>query len=149
MPIALQTFATIKEAGAALAATGSRYFGGGTLLVRDVNEGDIGISAYVRVTDPITARKAKATPGLTAIDHYQSVIQATWMNNKKKPLDDPRVRRAMHLVLDKPVLVDVVKDVAPMLVGIMWQAMFERYEPLDINAMVRAHIDILFAGRAS
>src|SRR5712691_1659963 len=72
---------------------------------------------YVRVTDPITARKAKATPGLTAIDHYQSVIQATWMNNKRKPLDDPRVRRAMHLVLDKPVLVDVVKDVAPMLVG--------------------------------
>jgi AcrR family transcriptional regulator len=39
--------------------------------------------------------------------------------------------------------------VAPMLVGIMWQAMFERFEPLDIDAMVRAHIDILFAGRAS
>jgi peptide/nickel transport system substrate-binding protein len=72
---------------------------------------------YVRITDPITARKAKATAGMTAVDHYQSVIQATWMNNKKKPLDDPRVRRAMHLVLDKAVLVDVVKDVAPMLVG--------------------------------
>src|SRR5712691_663402 len=72
---------------------------------------------YVRVTDPGTLRKAKATPGLMATDHYQSVIQATWMNNKRKPLDDPRVRRAMHLVLDKPVLVDVVKDVAPMLVG--------------------------------
>ena len=39
------------------------------------------------------------------------------MNNKKKPFDDPRVRRAFHLVLDKPVLVDVVKDVAPMMVG--------------------------------
>ena len=72
---------------------------------------------YVRVTDPVTARKAKATPGITATDYYQSVIQATWVNNKKKPLDDPRVRRAMHLVLDKPVLVDVVKDVAPMMVG--------------------------------
>src|SRR6266436_4772422 len=72
---------------------------------------------YVRVTDPVTLRKAKATPGLMATDHYQSVIQATWMNNKRSPLDDPRVRRAMHLVLDKPVLVDVVKDVAPMLVG--------------------------------
>jgi ABC-type transport system substrate-binding protein len=72
---------------------------------------------YVRITDPVTARKAKATPGLTATDYYQSVIQATWVNNKKKPLDDPRVRRAMHLVLDKPVLVDVVKDVAPMMVG--------------------------------
>ena len=72
---------------------------------------------YVRIADPVTARKAKATPGLTTTDYYQSVIQATWVNNKRKPLDDPRVRRAMHLVLDKPVLVDVVKDVAPMMVG--------------------------------
>jgi ABC-type transport system substrate-binding protein len=72
---------------------------------------------YVRITDPVTARKAKATAGITAVDHYQSVIQATWMNDKRTPLDDPRVRRAMHLVLEKAVLVDVVKDVAPMMVG--------------------------------
>jgi len=72
---------------------------------------------YVRVSDPVSARKAKATAGMTATDYYQSVIQATWVNNKKKPLDDPRVRRAMHLALDKAVLVDVVKDVAPMMVG--------------------------------
>jgi len=38
--------------------------------------------------------------------------------------------------------------VAPMLVGIMWHAMFEKFEPLDIDAMVRAHIEILFAWRA-
>jgi peptide/nickel transport system substrate-binding protein len=72
---------------------------------------------YVRAVDPVTTRKAKATPGMSTTDHYQSVIQATWINNKKKPLDDPRVRRALHLALDKPVLVDVVKDVAPMMVG--------------------------------
>jgi ABC-type transport system substrate-binding protein len=72
---------------------------------------------YVRVTDPVTTRKAKATPGMSTATYYQSVIQATWINSKKKPLDDPRVRRAMHLVLDKPVLVDVVKDVTPMMVG--------------------------------
>ena len=66
---------------------------------------------------PVTARKAKATTGMSTTDFYQSVIQGTWMNNKKKPLDDPRVRRALHLVLDRPVLVDVVKDVAPMMVG--------------------------------
>jgi ABC-type transport system substrate-binding protein len=39
------------------------------------------------------------------------------VNNDKKPFDDPRVRRAMHLVFDKPVLVEVVKEVAPMMVG--------------------------------
>jgi peptide/nickel transport system substrate-binding protein len=48
------------------------------------------------------------------------VIQATWMNNRRKPLDDPRVRRALHLALDKPVLVDVVKDVAPMVGGFIY-----------------------------
>jgi peptide/nickel transport system substrate-binding protein len=49
--------------------------------------------------------------------HYQSVVHATWINNKRKPFDDPRVRRAMHLVLDGPVLIEVVKDLAPMMVG--------------------------------
>jgi ABC-type transport system substrate-binding protein len=54
---------------------------------------------------------------MTTVTHYQSVIHATWVNNKRKPLDDPRVRRAMHLVLDQPVLLGVVKDVAPMIAG--------------------------------
>src|SRR6202023_3255838 len=70
---------------------------------------------YVRITDPVTMRKAQSTPGLSTANYYQSVEHATWVNNKKKPLDDPRVRRAMHLVLDRSVLVEVVKDVAPMI----------------------------------
>ena len=72
---------------------------------------------YVRATDPATLRKAKATPGMSAATYYQSVIHATWVNTHRKPLDDPRVRRAMHLVLDRPVLVEVVKDVSPLMVG--------------------------------
>ena len=72
---------------------------------------------YCRVTDPGTVRRAKATAGMSAVDYYQSVIQATWPNNKHKPYDDPRVRRAMHLVFDKPVLIEVVKDLAPMMMG--------------------------------
>src|SRR6185312_1834972 len=72
---------------------------------------------YARIVDPVTARKAKATPGMATTAFNQSVIQAVWANNKRKPLDDPRVRRALHLVLDRPVLVDVVKDVTPMRVG--------------------------------
>jgi peptide/nickel transport system substrate-binding protein len=72
---------------------------------------------YVRATDPVTKRKAMDTPGMSTATYYQSVVHATWVNNKKKALDDPRVRRAMHLVLDKPVLVEVVKDVAPMMFG--------------------------------
>ena len=72
---------------------------------------------YARVLDPVTARKAKATAGMSATGYNQSVIQGTWMNTKKKPFDDPRVRRAFHLTMDRPVLIEVVKDVAPMRVG--------------------------------
>ena len=76
-----------------------------------------GRTDYARIVDPITARKAKETQGMSSLNYYQSVIQGCWPNAKKKPFDDPRVRRAVHLVLDKAVLVDVVKDVAPMMVG--------------------------------
>jgi ABC-type oligopeptide transport system substrate-binding subunit len=39
------------------------------------------------------------------------------VNTTKKPFDDPRVRRAFHLALNRPVLLEAVKDIAPMLSG--------------------------------
>jgi hypothetical protein len=36
---------------------------------------------------------------------------------------------------------------APGLVAIIWSGLFERYEPLDVRKMLKAHIDLLFAPR--
>ena len=72
---------------------------------------------YVFATDPATYRKAMATPAMSTVTHYQSVLHATMINNRRKPFEDPRVRRAMHLALDRPALLEVVKDVAPMISG--------------------------------
>jgi peptide/nickel transport system substrate-binding protein len=73
---------------------------------------------YARLLDPVSWRKAKAMPGVTAANFNQSVIQAFWTNTQKnKALADPRVRRAIHLAMDRHTLVEVVKDTAPMQVG--------------------------------
>jgi ABC-type transport system substrate-binding protein len=73
---------------------------------------------YARLLDPVTWRRAKETAGMTAASFNQSVIQAFWTNTQKnKALADPRVRRAIHLAMDRPTLVEVVKDAAPMQVG--------------------------------
>lgn len=67
MALALQTFATVKEANAALKSQGSRYLGGGTLVVRAANEGDISVSSLIRSTEPslsaITVTDGKARIG--------------------------------------------------------------------------------------
>ena len=73
---------------------------------------------YARLLDPVSWRKAKEMQGVTAGVFNQSVIQAFWTNTvKNKALADPRVRRAIHLAMDRHALVDVVKDTAPMQVG--------------------------------
>jgi ABC-type oligopeptide transport system substrate-binding subunit len=72
---------------------------------------------YARLLDPVSWRRAREMPGVTAAAFNQSVIQAFWTNMNKKPLADPRVRRAIHLAMDRHALVEVVKDTAPMQVG--------------------------------
>ncbi|UVK36141.1 FAD binding domain-containing protein [Mesorhizobium sp. AR10] len=67
MALALQTFSTVKDANAALTSAGTRYLGGGTLVVRAANEGDVSVSGFIRSTEPslstITVSGGKARIG--------------------------------------------------------------------------------------
>lgn len=51
MPLSLRSFGTVEEASAALKAPNARYLGGGTLVVRAANEGDLTFDTFVRATD--------------------------------------------------------------------------------------------------
>ena len=55
--------------------------------------------------------------GLQCIFFPQAVVFALWMNVERPPLDDARVRRAIHWVLDREALVGVVKNTTPMSTG--------------------------------
>src|ERR1700746_3543711 len=57
MPVTVKTFATSSEAAAALSSDrAARYLGGGTLVMRALNEGDISISTIVRANDQALMR---------------------------------------------------------------------------------------------
>jgi CO/xanthine dehydrogenase FAD-binding subunit len=51
MPVTVKTFATASEAASALSDRAARYLGGGTLVMRALNEGDVSIATVVRATD--------------------------------------------------------------------------------------------------
>jgi xanthine dehydrogenase small subunit len=52
MPVTVKTFGTSGEAAAALSSErDARYLGGGTLVMRALNEGDVSVSTIVRATD--------------------------------------------------------------------------------------------------
>jgi CO/xanthine dehydrogenase FAD-binding subunit len=66
MPVTVKTFASAGEAAAALSADrAARYLGGGTLVMRALNEGDISISAIVRASDHTLRRIDAAGPRVT------------------------------------------------------------------------------------
>jgi CO/xanthine dehydrogenase FAD-binding subunit len=66
MPVTVRTFASFGEAAAALSSDrGARYLGGGTLVMRALNEGDISISTIVRASDHALTRIEAAGPRVT------------------------------------------------------------------------------------
>jgi CO/xanthine dehydrogenase FAD-binding subunit len=58
MTLSVRTFPAIDAALPALKTEGAHYVGGGTLIVRRVNEGDVSVSTLVRVSEPSLSRIA-------------------------------------------------------------------------------------------
>jgi CO/xanthine dehydrogenase FAD-binding subunit len=57
MPVTVRTFNSFGEAATALSSDrGARYLGGGTLVMRALNEGDLSISTIVRAKDQALTR---------------------------------------------------------------------------------------------
>jgi CO/xanthine dehydrogenase FAD-binding subunit len=98
MPLALKSYPTLAEAGSALKDAGARYLGGGTLVVRAANEGDISLSTFVRSTDPalsaigiegdkatigasVTMAQIVRHPGLSAIAKPAKVVGGPAVRN--------------------------------------------------------------------
>src|SRR5437762_2326400 len=66
MPITVKTFTSVGDAASALSSDrGARYLGGGTLVMRALNEGDISISTVVRATDGALSRIDVASSRIT------------------------------------------------------------------------------------
>src|SRR6201985_2129861 len=66
MTVKVRTFASSGEAAAALSSDRSaRYLGGGTLVMRALNEGDISISTIVRASDTALMRIEASGPRVT------------------------------------------------------------------------------------
>jgi CO/xanthine dehydrogenase FAD-binding subunit len=66
MSVTVRTFTSSGDAAAALSSDrGARYLGGGTLVMRALNEGDISISTIVRASDQALMRIDASGPRVT------------------------------------------------------------------------------------
>ena len=63
--------------------------------------------------DPISEKRAQSIKGLHTAHIFPTAPHGLWLNLKKKPFDDVRVRRAINLVLDKAALSEAIYEVIP------------------------------------
>jgi hypothetical protein len=67
----------------------------------------------------------------------------------------PIVRARLALAVDRGELAhDALARfpqllVAPALMAIIWSSLFERFAPLDVKELMRAHLDLLFGERSA
>jgi peptide/nickel transport system substrate-binding protein len=64
--------------------------------------------------DPVSARKAREIAGLSTSQITPVVRSGMYINLHREPFDDPRVRQAINLVLDKQAMLDAVGELTTM-----------------------------------
>ena len=82
---------------------------------------------YARAIEPGGFKKAIEHPEIETAQYPQHVIFAMWMNTAKEPMNDTRVRRAMHLVLDREAIKQSTKDTYPAAFGAGFTFRFGKY----------------------
>ena len=92
---------------------------------------------YARAIEPGGFKKAIEHPEIETAQYPQHVIFAMWMNNSKEPMSDARVRRAMHLVLDREAIKQSTKDTYPAAFGAGFTFRFGKYATPEEELMQR------------
>ena len=72
---------------------------------------------YAIAIEPGGYEKAAETPGISVVKYPQLAYFTLMMNTNRPPFDDVRVRRAIHLVLDRDALIESTKDTYPAYFG--------------------------------
>ena len=80
----------------------------------------------------IAYNEAQNKPGLNVTLHPHPMMGAVWINQEREVWQDPKVRKAMHLVTDYFAMSDATRDMAPLPVegwlvtaDVHWQEYFE------------------------
>jgi len=88
---------------------------------------------YARAIEPGSFKRAIDHPEIETAQYPQHVIFALYFNTTKGPMDDARVRRAIHLVLDREAIKQSTKDTYPAAFGAGFIYRFGKYAtPTDI-----------------
>ena len=98
MPVTVKTFPSLGEAAAALASDrAARYIGGGTLVMRALNEGDLTLSNVVRAQDR-NLRQVRVTGGRVTLGAGVTLAQIlaerdlTFLHAAARSIGGPAVR---------------------------------------------------------
>ena len=68
---------------------------------------------WADLLDQDGARRLRGIPGMVVNTFPQVGTANTWMNSEEEPFSDQRVRKAIHLIIDRHVLQNITKELYP------------------------------------